>query len=46
LHGSARYMLANDDFIPTDLKWAGYAFDKKTTNGFRFRKARRLRSFA
>lgn len=38
LYGSARYMLADDNFIPGDLEWAGFVFDKKTTHGFRYRK--------
>lgn len=38
LHGDARYMLADDDFIPGDLDWAGFVFDRKTTHGFRYRK--------
>jgi hypothetical protein len=31
-------MLADDDFIPSDLEWAGFAFDKKSTHGFRYKK--------
>ena len=38
LHGDARYMLADDDFIATDLDWAGFVFDQKTTRGSRYRK--------
>ncbi|WP_158213716.1 DUF4238 domain-containing protein [Sphingopyxis witflariensis] len=38
LHGDARYMLAHDEFIPADLEWAGFVFEKKTTRGFRYRK--------
>ena len=37
LHGDARYMLADDDHIETDLEWAGFKFDKNTTHGFRYR---------
>ncbi|AJR23033.1 hypothetical protein TZ53_03870 [Sphingobium sp. YBL2] len=38
LHGSARYLLAEDDFLSEDLDWAGYAFETHTTRGFRYRK--------
>lgn len=38
LHGSARYLLAENDFLSEDLNWAGYAFETRTTRGFRYRK--------
>jgi hypothetical protein len=36
-HGNARYMIADDPFLEADLEWAGYAFEKHTTHGFRYR---------
>jgi hypothetical protein len=36
-HGDARYMLAVDPFLESDLLWAGHAFEKRTTHGFRYR---------
>lgn len=39
LEGSARYMLADDDFIGEDLKWAGFALTQETKRSFRYRKA-------
>ena len=38
LNGDARYMLADDDFVATDLNWTGFMFDQKTTRGSRYRK--------
>lgn len=38
LHGDARYVLAEDDFIAGDLEWAGFVFDQKTARGYRYRK--------
>jgi hypothetical protein len=37
LHGGARYLLGDDEFIGDDLEWAGFAFDQNTTRGFRYR---------
>lgn len=37
LHGDARYLIAEDDLIGPDLEWAGFAFEQRTTNGFRYR---------
>lgn len=39
LKGSARYVLADDDFRGEDLEWAGFTFAQRTTHGFRYRKA-------
>lgn len=36
-HGDARYMLADDSFLEPDLLWAGHAFERRTTHGFRYR---------
>jgi hypothetical protein len=33
-----RYLIADDDFIATDLEWAGHRFERRTTYGFRYRK--------
>lgn len=38
LEGSARYMLADDDFLGEDLEWAGFTFAQRTARGFRYRK--------
>ena len=38
LEGSARYMLADDDFLSEDLEWAGFTFAQRTARGFRYRK--------
>ena len=38
LEGSARYMLADDDFLGEDLEWAGFTFAQRTARGFRDRK--------
>lgn len=35
LHGSARYLPAEDDFLSENLDWSGYAFETRTTCGFR-----------
>jgi hypothetical protein len=37
LEGSARYMLADDDFLGEDLEWAGFTFAQRTARGFRYR---------
>ncbi|MED5547298.1 MAG: hypothetical protein VYD90_18860 [Pseudomonadota bacterium] len=37
LHGSARCLLAEDDFLSEDLDWAGYALETRTTRRFRYR---------
>ena len=37
--GDARYMLADDQFLESDLEWAGYGFEQRTTHGFRYRLA-------
>ena len=36
-HGDARYMIADDPFLESDLEWAGYGFEQRTTHGFRYR---------
>lgn len=36
LHGDARYMLADDAYLQSDLKWAGFKFEQQTTHGFRY----------
>lgn len=36
-HSDARYMLAEDPFLESDLEWAGYSFEQPTTRGFRYR---------
>jgi hypothetical protein len=36
-HGEARYMIADDPFLEPDLEWAGFAFEQRTTHGFRYR---------
>lgn len=36
-HGDARYILADDPFLESDLEWAGYGFEQRTTHGFRYR---------
>ncbi|MBX9898023.1 MAG: DUF4238 domain-containing protein [Qipengyuania sp.] len=33
-----RYLIADDDFLASDLEWAGYRFEERTKNGFRYRK--------
>lgn len=38
MKGSARYMLADDDFLGEDLDWAGFTFAHRTAHGFRYRK--------
>lgn len=38
LEGSARYMLADDDFLAEDLEWAGFTFAQRTARSFRYRK--------
>jgi hypothetical protein len=38
LAGSARYMLADDDFLGEDLEWAGFTFAQRSARGFRYRK--------
>jgi hypothetical protein len=38
LEGSARYIVADDDFVGEDLEWAGFVFAQRTTHGFRYRK--------
>lgn len=44
LHGgSARYLLAEDDYIAEDLEWADFVFDRQTTRGFRYRARSALR---
>jgi hypothetical protein len=35
---SVRYLMADDEHLPEDLVWAGYAFEQRTTHGFRYRK--------
>lgn len=35
LHSSARYLPAEGDCQSGDLDWAGYAFETRTTRGFR-----------
>lgn len=37
LHGDARYLLADDPYLEPDLKWAGFAFEQRTSRGFRYR---------
>lgn len=39
IKGGARYLLADDDFVGLDLEWAGFAFEQRTTRGFRYRAA-------
>jgi hypothetical protein len=38
LEVSARYMLADDDFLGENLEWAGVTFSRRTARGFRYRK--------
>jgi hypothetical protein len=38
LEGSARYMLADDEFLDEDLEWAGFTPSQRTARGFRYRK--------
>jgi hypothetical protein len=37
LHGDARYMLGDDPERESDLAWAGFVFQQRTTRGFRYR---------
>ena len=37
LHGEARYLIADDDHVASDLEWAGFELEKPTTHGFRYR---------
>lgn len=37
LHGDARYMLADDPYLESNLEWAGFAFEQRTPHGFRYR---------
>ncbi|MCI1271657.1 MAG: DUF4238 domain-containing protein [Sphingobium sp.] len=37
---SVRYVLAEDQHIESDLKWAGYRIEVRTNQGFRYRKPR------
>jgi hypothetical protein len=37
LKGDARYMLADDAYLQSDLDWAGFKLEQQTTHGFRFR---------
>lgn len=39
LEGGARYMIADDELLEEDLRWAGFRFDARTTRGFRYRVA-------
>lgn len=36
LHGSARYMLAEDSNLEDDFVWAGFELKQRTTKGFRY----------
>ncbi|CAH0356815.1 MAG: DUF4238 domain-containing protein [Sphingobium sp.] len=36
LHGDARYLLADDPFLESDLEWAGFKFESRSTHGFRY----------
>jgi len=38
LAGSARYLLADDDTLDEDLRWAGFALAQQTLRGFRYQK--------
>jgi hypothetical protein len=37
LYGDARYLLADDSYLESDLEWAGFAIEHRTTRGFRYR---------
>ncbi len=39
LHGDSRYLVADDPHLEADLEWAGFAFDRRTTHGARYRPA-------